>query len=91
MLSVVTAMNIFHLFLDKKVEPKIKALKKFAKNNFTNLNLPNSRRNLCRIDDSVVLKQRQLFHSCGMDGLKNYFLNAIFSRPTTAVGKKFPF
>jgi hypothetical protein len=32
----------FHLFLNKKVEPKIKAMKKFAKNDSVSLNPPNS-------------------------------------------------
>jgi hypothetical protein len=41
---MVALENISHLFLDKKVEPKIKAVKKFSKNNFSHLNLPNSLR-----------------------------------------------
>jgi hypothetical protein len=33
--SIAATERIFHLFLDKKLEPKIKAVKKFAKNNFS--------------------------------------------------------
>jgi hypothetical protein len=66
----------FHLFLDKKVEPKIKAMKKLAKNNFVSLNPPNSPRSCKQLLSLHGLEQWRLFN-----GLRNCFLNAIFSRP----------
>ncbi len=48
---------LFALFLDKKVEPKIKALK-----NFASLTLLNSPHGFTDMQNPTALKQRRLFN-----------------------------
>jgi len=44
------------------VEPKIKAVKKFAKNNFVSLNPLNSLHSFINVLDPTALKQQRLFN-----------------------------